>query len=689
MAWFRPMGLDSVAYHESTVVGREDDHPGRALAYYASRGETPLRWGGAGAARLGLVGEVTPDAYDAAFGPGGFQDPVSYEVLARTSRPGFELVVGAHKSVAVLGVAGLGEDVHAILDAETSGTLGWLEAWFQERGGRRGDARERTPTTGLTYAVTRHATSRAGDPCPHDHVLVANVVETTGLRAGFMALDSAALRDTTEAATMVGRLHSAWAAAQLGYTIERDDGPSGRLRHWRIAAVPDEACDVFSKRSDEIAEALAESGFDSYRAKNVATRASRSVKRHIGPDQLMDRWHGELAAIGWPLDRLADHLDRAQAPVVDLPFRLSDSDIAEIAAETLDVGGELMRRHKAFTRTQLISELAPRLYGHHPDELLRVLDHIGRSQELVPLLGTQSQREPAYTTTRVLEAEHSIAWAIEQLADRDGRTVDDTIVERAIADKEANLGRSLTTGQRAVIEQLSSSPGAATLVIGVAGAGKTTALDAATNALEAGGYDIIGTSTSGQAARTLGREADISSRTLASLLGRLERHEIVLHRDCVVIVDEAGMANDADLARLTLAVHRAKAHLVLVGDHRQLSAIGPGGALAALMERRPDLVVHLEDNVRQRNLSERKALADLRDGDPGRAIAWYAQQGRIEVRTTRTNTLVIAAQDWASDIVRGNDTALLAWRRQDVADLNRSPAITGAASVASAAPTSR
>jgi hypothetical protein len=61
MAWFRPMGAAEVAYHQETVVGRADDHPGAALDYYGSRGETPLRWGGAGAARLGLEGEVTAE----------------------------------------------------------------------------------------------------------------------------------------------------------------------------------------------------------------------------------------------------------------------------------------------------------------------------------------------------------------------------------------------------------------------------------------------------------------------------------------------------------------------------------------------------------------------------------------------------------------------------------------------------
>ena len=59
------MGTESVAYHQATILGRGDDHAGQALAYYASRGETPLVWGGSGAERLGLVGAVTDAQYGA------------------------------------------------------------------------------------------------------------------------------------------------------------------------------------------------------------------------------------------------------------------------------------------------------------------------------------------------------------------------------------------------------------------------------------------------------------------------------------------------------------------------------------------------------------------------------------------------------------------------------------------------
>ncbi len=166
MAWFRPMGADEVAYHEATVLRRADDHPGRALDYYGSRGETPLRWGGTMAARLGLSAEVTAEAYERAFGPGGFRDPVSGDRLVTTRRPGFELVIGAHTSVAVLGVVGGAEVMHSILDAETDATLSWLDSWFRTTGGRRGRNQTRAETRGLVFARTRHGTGScpAGKP---------------------------------------------------------------------------------------------------------------------------------------------------------------------------------------------------------------------------------------------------------------------------------------------------------------------------------------------------------------------------------------------------------------------------------------------------------------------------------------------------------------------------------------------
>ncbi|HSH62071.1 MAG TPA: AAA family ATPase, partial [Acidimicrobiales bacterium] len=73
------------------------------------------------------------------------------------------------------------------------------------------------------------------------------------------------------------------------------------------------------------------------------------------------------------------------------------------------------------------------------------------------------------------------------------------------------------------------------LVAGVAGSGKTTTLNVARAAFEAAGYQVLGTSTSGQAARTLRRQAGITeSRTLASLLWRLDHGGVQLSKRSVV-----------------------------------------------------------------------------------------------------------------------------------------------------------
>jgi conjugative relaxase-like TrwC/TraI family protein len=222
-----------------------------------------------------------------------------------------DLVISAHKSLAELGVIGRVEDMHAILDAERDATLTYLDEVVRESGGRRGRDRVPTPTHGLTYASTRHATSRAGDPCPHDHVLVANVVEMADPQGGFKALDTLRVRDHLHAATMVGRLAGAQKAVELGYAICPDDGTSGRLGHWAIDGIPDEVMVRHSKRSMEIDDFVERGGHSSWRARQVAALRTRDVKRHTPVEDLLPRWRQELAEIGWPINRLNAEVEGA------------------------------------------------------------------------------------------------------------------------------------------------------------------------------------------------------------------------------------------------------------------------------------------------------------------------------------------------------------------------------------------
>jgi conjugative relaxase-like TrwC/TraI family protein len=665
------MGAESVAYHGQTVLERGDDFPGMALAYYASRGETPLRWGGTGAGTLGLEGPVSPEAYEAIFGPGGARHSESLERLVEARRPGMELVISAQKSVAELGVIGRAEHMHLIMDAECDATLGYLDKVTSRVGGRRGRSAAPTATGGLIYAHTRHATSRAGDPCPHDHVLLANVVQMLDGRGGWKAADTALWREHLHAATMVGRVAAARVAVDLGYAIEADSGPSGRLRHWRIAGVPDEVMEVHSKRAAEIDAECERRGDHSSRARAVAARTTRPAKEHGVEGELVARWRVELASIGWPVERLSAAIESA-ARELGPPLKLTLKSVRRTLGEVLSAEGELARR-KVFARRHVLVELAPHLFGQDPRALDLLVGRALQDPEVIPLVGVAGAREQPHALAKVLATEQAIADAIGRQVERcDALVAPVGVVEQAITWAEKTIGTALSSEQRRAAIGICGSGRGAELIVGVAGAGKTTLLAVAAAAFEATGCRVVGTATSGQAARTLGREAVLGeSRTLASLLWRLDHDRLALDERTVVILDEVGMTEDVHLVALTSRIEAAGAKLVLVGDHHQLGAVGPGGALAALVRRHPEVVHQLTENRRQHDPAERRALAKLRDGSVAQAVAWYRRQGLLHSAADRDVALQQAVDAWAADVAGGHQTGLYAWRRANVAALNQ------------------
>ena len=146
-----------------------------------------------------------------------------------------------------------------------------------ERGGRRGRAQVATPTGGLIWATSRHATTRAGDPQVHDHVLIANAVLMGDTRGGWKALDTAFVRDHLHAATAVGRMAAAAKAVELGYGIEADRGPvgpAGRLGHRRHPGRGVRG-PLHPLRPDRPPRSAPDG---SYAARSVAARATRDRK---------------------------------------------------------------------------------------------------------------------------------------------------------------------------------------------------------------------------------------------------------------------------------------------------------------------------------------------------------------------------------------------------------------------------
>ena len=671
MAWMRMMGAESVAYHRATVLERGDDYPGRALAYYASRGETPLVWGGSGTLALGLDGPVVPEGYEAIFGPGGARHPATGERLVAARRPGMELVISAHKSVAELGVIGRAEHMHAIMDAERDATLGYLDQ--VTRNGRatrpvsdgHGDG-----WSGLRPYPSCHVPGRGSVPARS--CAVGQPGRDARRRGGWKAADTALWREHLHAATMVGRVAAARVAVELGYGIEADSGPSGRLRHWRIAGVPDVVMEVHSKRAAEIDAECQRRGDNSSRARAVAARTTRQAKQHDVEGELVARWQGELASVGWPVERLAAAIDAA-AQHVGPPPKLSLKTVRRMLGDVLSAEGELARR-KVFSRRHLLVELAPHLFGQDPHTLDLLVDRALQDPEVIPLVGVAGAREQPHALATVLATEQAIANAIaRQLERRDAPTAPSAAVDQAITVAETTIGAALSPEQRRAAVGICSSGRGAELIVGVAGAGKTTLLGRGRRRVR--GSRLPGHRHGHLRARPPAPSAPKlevgESRTLASLLWRLDHGQLFLDDRSVVILDEVGMTDDAHLVAVTARVEAAGAKLVLVGDHHQLGAVGPGGALAALVRRHPDVVHHLTENRRQHDPAERASWPSYATATSAEAVAWYASQGRLHSAADRDLALQQAVDAWAADVAGGHVTGLYAWRRANVAALNQ------------------
>jgi len=382
----------------------------------------------------------------------------------------------------------------------------------------------------------------------------------------------------------------------------------------------------------------------------------------------MARWRGEIESVGWSIEALQRSVSehrrqhRRPAPVNE----------REVVTKALAPDGPLATR-KVFARRHVVVAVAPALFGAHPAELARLVDRVLGDPEALPLVATAGARGQVWATATTVATEAAIAAAVErQVTRRDAPEVEGIAARMAIADQEAALGKHLTVGQRAAVVGVTTSGRGAELIVGVAGGGKTTALAAVADAFESEGFEVIGTSTSGQATRTLRSAAGIeASRTLASLSWRLDHGQLALTNRHVVILDEAAMTEDAAMLRLLGAAGDAGAKVVMVGDHRQLGAVGPGGGFEALVGRYGAAVHILEENVRQRYVATRAALEQLRAGDVAKAVASYARSGCIRTAPDRAGALEATVAGWAADMAEGRDAAMYAWRRANVAELNR------------------
>ena len=196
---------------------------------------------------------------------------------------------------------------------------------------------------------------------------------------------------------------------------------------------------------------------------------------------------------------------------------------------------------------------------------------------------------------------------------------------------------------------------ATTVLIAPAGAGKShTMAEFARMWTSFTGRRVIGLTTSTNAARVLQHEGLAESYNIAEFLGKTEgtdelRRPVPLHRDDVLVLDEASQLSTTDLALIGEAARQAGARLIATGDTAQLGAVEAGGMFGLLAQEVPAAELH---EVRRFDAPwEREASVWLRDGDMA-AVAAYDRHGRIRGADEQA-AYDRAASMWLADHLRG------------------------------------
>ena len=426
-----------------------------------------------------------------------------------------------------------------------------------------------------------------------------------------------------------------------------------------LERVPEEAVRAFSSRRQSLVEHMDAMGSEGFAAARVAALATRERKEQVDLPRLREEWKGRAAefALGRrELDRLGRERPRLDVAGID----------RDGLAERLFGQEGLTAKQTTFAMPELVQAVAGSLRDGAPIE--RVLEEAEALSRLPGIARFEQDEAPGrparFTTREMLASERGALDLALAGRDVDAPRPDGTVLARLIME----LGRDLTGDQGMLVHEASWRPGRVLCIAGAAGSGKTTALRVLADAYRESDMLVLGAAPSGRAADELQGATGVPSSTLHRLL--LDAHRVGgLPRGTVLMVDEAGMAETRTLAPVLDLVERAEGRAILVGDPHQLPPVGAGGLFPALCERLG--AIDLTDNRRQRDISERRALALLREGEPETYLAHAARRGRLHLEDDPTTAKQRLLEDWwqaAQHDLPGS--VMLAHRRSDVRELN-------------------
>lgn len=481
-------------------------------------------------------------------------------------------------------------------------TLGNLESrgLFAFRTGSQGSETHPGEIVAATYL---HFTNRNQEPHLHAHAEIPNLV--VGADGNWRTLDArelyrrqveiAALFDTFLASALLRDL------PEIVPVLEHDPDRSGLV----VAGIGREEVMKFSSRRREIQQALQEMGADGADAARAAAKRTRQAKAAVDGLTLRKEWQTALATFSPKTGDLTPPTKLALEALLfknNSVFRPHDLDRVAAQLSILHGGADAIPEIKAAIYQQL--------------GVIRLPDQVGEDA----LFTTEEFRQFEMDVLRF--ARHS-----QKPAPHFSLTQQQ--IEAALVACERERGFKLRDEQVQAMRHAADGR-RMTIIQGAAGTGKSASLAALNLAYNDVGNRVLGLAPSGAAAAELEKSSGIASRTIHALLIMLEndnpKYRLHLKDTDVIVVDEAGMVDTRTLHKLASFVEQAGAKLVLVGDSKQLEAVGSASTLHMLTQHLG--AGRLEQIARQRD-SENRAISQAWFLDGGDALGLMETQGLV------------------------------------------------------------
>ncbi|NYV74528.1 MobF family relaxase [Streptomyces sp. UH6] len=602
---------------------------------------------------------------------------------------GWDLVLDLPKSDSLL--AGLMSEAdektyRALVHQAKDETLRALEGWIGYAVGSEDAAPVRLATGGLLGWSVEHRAARPmgdgqpGDPHLHLHVVVANM----GLcEDGEWRSIANSGRDLYRHASAADAFFKARVRALTAerFGVRRTQAEASRA--WEVDGIPEQLRDRFSRRAALVDEQAGEEATLADRLRVSAE--TRRAKHAADAAGMRESWRQRAETAGVDVDAMV----AAAAPGPDGPQggagidgppgpRIPPGDVAAVVFHP-ETG--VTASKKSFSRAELLAAVANALpdgIGPEARDLERLVDDVlrvdGYAVALLDTGSTVMSSTARYTTRDVLDAEDvAVTQAQARFGDGTVKLTEDQAAA-AMSVFAVAAGFELSAQQREVVTRLLTAGHGIDAVVGVAGAGKSTLMDACRIAWDATGTTYAGACLSAVGAQGLQEASAIPSRTVAAWLQRIDSGEGLTGVD-VLVVDEATMTDDRSAAKLLTEAARTGTQVIAIGDPLQLQAVGIGGWFAEVHRLVDGLT--LTENRRQLDESERAALEVWRTGDHHQALELLAAGGRVhavetadDARSEMLMTWDELRRQWPQELDLLEHLVVLAARNGDVDLLN-------------------